>query len=274
MKNILATAAILILGAMLGVGCYLAYQHFLSKESSTTKPTITVKDEKSEKEGKTEFKHRLDMELAVTDAEKEFFAMMNNYFDAIDKAVEDKQQGRKTDFKEINLLGTKIGLWFVFNEDKIRKELMRKELLPLIEYYEQITKKYGIDKGLKENALIKTPKSKKEPAGLISGPSRSYTKSFYVKNGRTYDSIVVSDTYVYRTNNGKLKRVVKNASYAKVDLNDYLPPSENVADYNCTEIGEEEYKYLQGKNVYQCDTTIQNNKLKGWYHIRKWTETK
>ena len=44
------------------------------------------------------------MELAITDAEKEFFVMMNNYFDAIDKAVEDKQQGRKTDFKEINFL--------------------------------------------------------------------------------------------------------------------------------------------------------------------------
>ena len=193
-KKILATAAFLILGAVLGIGSYLAYQHFSSKESSTAKPTVTVKDKESEKESKTVFKHRLDMELAVTDTEKEFFAMMNNYFDAIDKAVEDKQQGRKTDFKEINLLGTKIGLWLVFNEDKIRKELMRKELLPLIEYYEQITKKYGIDEGLKENALIKTPKPKKEPTGLVYGPSRSYTKSFYVKNGRTYDSYVISDT--------------------------------------------------------------------------------
>ena len=99
MKKILVTAAILILGAMLGVGCYLAYQHFQSKESDTIKTLATVK----EKEPETKSKHRLDMELAVTDAEKEFFAMMNNYFDAIDKAVDDKQQGRKTDFKEINL---------------------------------------------------------------------------------------------------------------------------------------------------------------------------
>lgn len=104
MKKILATAAFLILGAVLGIGSYLAYQHFSSKESDTTKPTVTVKHKDGEKESKTVFKHRLDMELAITDAEKEFFVMMNNYFDAIDKAVEDKQQGRKTDFKEINFL--------------------------------------------------------------------------------------------------------------------------------------------------------------------------
>ena len=272
MKKILVIAAILILGAVLGVGSYLTYQHFSSKESGTTKPTATVKDKESEKESKTVFKHRLDMELAVTDAEKEFFVMMNNYFDAIDKAVEDKQQGRKTDFKEMNLSEAKIGVWLLFNEDKIRKELMRKELLPLIEYYEQITKMYGIDKGLKENALIKAPKPKKEPAGLVYGPSRSYKKSFYIKNGRTYDSYVISDTYIYRTNNGEKKRVVKNTSYEKVDLNDYFNPEE--ADWNCTGLSDEEYKYLQSKNVYQCDTTIQNNNLKGWYHIRKWTETK
>ena len=214
------------------------------------------------------------MKLAVTDAEKDFFAMMNNYFDEIDKAVEDKLQGRKTDYEELNLLKIRIAFYLLFNEGKIRKELMREQLLPVIEYYERITKKYGIDNDLKENALIKTPKLKKEPAGLVYGPSRSYYKSFCIKNGRTYDSTVVSDTYIYRTNNGKLKRVVKNASYAKVDLNDYLPPCENVADYNCTEIGDEEYKYLQSKNVYLCDTTIQNKELKGWYHIRKWTETK
>ena len=265
MKKILVTAAILILGAVLGVGCYLAYQHFQSKEGDPIKTLATVK----EKEPETASKHRLNMKLAVTDAEKEFFAMMNNYFDSIDKAVSDKKQGRKTDFKEINLLEAKIAFYLLFNEDKIRKELMRKELLPLAEYYEQITKKYGIDKGLKENALIKTPKPKKEPAGLISGPNRSYTTNMQFKNGRTYDTFVISDTYIYRTNNGENKRVVKSTSYEKVDLNDYLPPCENVADYNCTEIGEEECKYLQSKNVYLCDTTIQNNKLRGWYHISK-----
>lgn len=263
MKKILTTAAILILGAILGVGCYLAYQHFQSKESGTIKTLATVK----EKEPETESKRRLDMELAVTDAEKEFFAMMNNYFDAIDKAVDDKQQGRKTDFKEINLLETKIGLWFVFNEDKIRKELMRKELLPLTEYYEQITKKYGIDKGLKENALIKTSKPKKESSDLVSGPHHSCTTSFYVKNGIRHDSIVICDTYLYET-----KMVAKKTSYVKVDLNDYFNPEE--ADWNCTGLNNEEWEYLHSKNVFRCDTTICNQKLNGWYHINKWTETK
>ena len=187
MKKILVTVAILILGAMLGIGCYLAYQHFQSKESDAIKTLATAKG----KEHKTASKHRLNMKLAVTDAEKEFFAMMNNYFDAIDKAVEDKQQGRKTDFKEMNLSEAKIGVWLLFNEDKIRKELMRKELLPLVEYYEQITKKYGIDKGLKENALIKIPEQKKNMLGLIAGPYHNCMTSFYVKNGIRYDSIVI-----------------------------------------------------------------------------------
>lgn len=268
MKKILVTAAILILGTMLGIGCYLAYQHFQHEESSPIKTLATVK----EKELETKSKHRLDMELAVTDAEKEFFAMMNNYFDVIDKAVDDKQQGRKTDFKEINLLETKIGLWFVFNEDKIRKELMRKELLPLIEYYEQITKKYGIDKGLKENALIKAPKSKKKSSGLIAGPYQSCASSFQVKNGRTYDTYVINDTYIYRTNNGATKRVVKKTSYEKVDLNDYFNPEE--ADWNCTGLNDEEWEYLHSRKVFRCDTIICNQKLNGWYRINKWTETK
>ena len=259
---------------MLGVGCYLAYQHFQSKESDAIKTLATVK----EKEPETTSKHRLDMELAVTDAEKEFFAMMNNYFDAIDKAVDDKQQGRKTDFKEINLLETKIGLWFVFNEDKIRKELMRKELFPLIDYYIPIMEKYGISNKLKENvnmkekAQTKTPRPKKKSSELISGPSRSCSKSIYFKNGRTYDSFVISDAYIYETNDGKTKRVVKSTSYEKVDLNDYFNPEE--ADWNATELSDEECKYLQSKNVYLCDTTIMNTELKGWYQIKKCTETK
>ena len=262
MKKILVTVAILILGAMLGIGCYLAYQHFQSKESDAIKTLATAKG----KEHKTASKHRLNMKLAVTDAEKEFFAMMNNYFDAIDKAVEDKQQGRKTDFKEMNLSEAKIGVWLLFNEDKIRKELMRKELLPLVEYYEQITKKYGIDKGLKENALIKIPEQKKNMLGLIAGPYHNCMTSFYVKNGIRYDSIVFSDTYIYET-----KIVVRKTSYVKVDLNDYFDPEE--ADWNYTELNDSEWEYLRNKNIFFCDTTIGNNELKGWYYINRWMET-
>lgn len=262
MKKILAIVAIMILGAMLGVGCYLAYQHFMSIENDP-KTLATVKKKEQEKKNK----HRLDMELAVTDAEKEFFAMMNNYFDAIDKAVEDKQQGRKTDFKKINLLEAKIGVWFLFNEDKMRKELMREQLLPLIEYYERITKEYGIDNALKENALIKIPEQKKNTSGLISGPHHSCIKSMYVKNGNVYDSIVVCDTYIYET-----KIVTKNTSYTKVDLNDYFDPEE--ADWNYTGLNDEEWEYLRSKDVFRCDTTIQNKEFKGWYRINKWTETK
>ena len=259
MKTFLISIVILILGATLGVCCYSAYQHFQTKADKSVKTAITVE--------KRTGKHRLDMKLAVTDAEKDFFAMMNNYFDALDKAVDDKRQGRKTNFKKINFLEAKIGLWFLFNEDKIRKELMRKELLPLVEYYEQITKKYGIEKDLRENAFIKIPKQKKKTSGLISGPYRSCSKSIWVENGRTYDSIVFCDTYIYET-----KRIVKSTSYVKVDLNDYFNPEE--ADWNATELYDEDIEYLRSKNVEHCDTTIQNNKLKGWYRITKWTETK
>lgn len=182
MKTFLISIVILILGATLGVCCYSAYQHFQTKADKSVKTAITVE--------KRTGKHILDMKLAVTDAEKDFFAMMNNYFDALDKAVDDKRQGRKTNFEKIIFLEAKIGLWFLFNEDKIRKELMRKELLPLVEYYEQITKKYGIEKDLRENALIKIPKQKKKTSGLISGPYRNCSKSIWIENGRTYDSIV------------------------------------------------------------------------------------
>ena len=118
-----------------------------------------------------------------------------------------------------------------------------------------------------ENALIKIPKQKKKTSGLISVPYRSCSKSIWVENGRTYDSIVFCDSYIYET-----KRIVKSASYVKVDLNDYFNPEE--ADWNATELYDEDIEYLRSKNVEHCDTTIQNNKLKGWYHITKWTETK
>lgn len=144
---------------------------------------------------------------------------------------------------------------------------MRKKLLPLVEYYEQITKKYGIDKNLKENALIKAPKPKKKSLGLISGPHHSCTTSFYVKNGIRHDSIVICDTYLYET-----KMVAKKTSYVKVDLNDYFNPEE--ADWNCTGLNDEEWEYLNSKNVFRCDTTICNQKLNGWYRINRWTETK
>ena len=270
MKKILVIAAILILGAVLGVGSYLTYQHFSSKESSTTKPTATVKDKESEKESKTEFKHRLDMELAVTNAEKDFFAMMNNYFAMIDKAVEDKRQSGKVEkqsYERINLLSAKIAFFLLLHEDELQGELLKKELLPLIEYYERITKKYGINKGLKENALIKTTKPKKEPTGLISGPIRSYTTSMQFKHGHTYETYDIHDTYIYRTNNGETKRVVKSTSYEKVDLNDYFGPTK--ADWNYTELSADELEYLRNKNIIHCDTIIDDYKLKGWYHISK-----
>lgn len=194
MRKILVAAVIFVLGAMLGVGCYLAYQQFHTKGSDPIKTSVTVKEQ--------EDKHRLDMELAVTDAEKEFFAMMNNYFDAIDKAVEYKREGQKTDFNEINFLEIKIAFYLLFNEDKIRKELMREQLLPLMNYYTPIMEKYGINNGLKDNALIKKPK--KKLSGLISEPHQSVMKSTYFKNGGFHDSIVICTTYIYAT-----KRVIK-----------------------------------------------------------------
>ena len=257
MKKFFVTAAVLILGAAIGIGGYLLYQHLSDDNNKVEEHTPKV------------VKYRLDMKLAETDAEKEFFAMMNNYYDAIDKAVEDKHQGQETDFKELNLIETKIGLYFLFNEDKIRKDLLRKELLPIIEHYEPIMKEYGIKSEVKslstKSHSTKVPKTKSNPSGLISGPHQSYTKSSYVKNGEVYDSIVIRNTYLYET-----KKVIKNTSYVKVDLNDYFDPTE--ADWNYTGLSDEELKYLHSKNVIYCDTVITNQTFKGWYRITNWTE--
>ena len=177
MKKFFVTAAVLILGAAIGIGGYLLYQHLSDDNNKVEEHTPKV------------VKYRLDMKLAETDAEKEFFAMMNNYYDAIDKAVEDKHQGQETDFKELNLIVTKIGLYFLFNEDKIRKDLLRKELLPIIEHYEPIMKEYGIKSEVKslstKSHSTKVPKTKSNPSGLISGPHKSYTKSSYVNVSST-----------------------------------------------------------------------------------------
>lgn len=112
----------------------------------------------------------------------------------------------------------------------------------------------------------KAPDSKNNPSSLISGPHRSYYKSSYFKNGKFHDSIVISDSYLYET-----KRVIKSTSYAKVDLNDYFNPEE--ADWNYTELSNDEWEYLRSRNVFPCDTTISNYEFKGWYRINKWTET-
>lgn len=112
----------------------------------------------------------------------------------------------------------------------------------------------------------KAPDSKNNPSGLISGPYHSYYQSSYSKNGKMYDSIVISDTYLYEN-----KRVTKSTSYAKVDLNDYFNPEE--ADWNATELYDEDIEYLRSKNVEHCDTVVQRKRFVGWYRINKWTET-
>ena len=132
------------------------------------------------------------------------------------------------------------------------------------DYIHQKMQKEG--KATAKTHSIKASKSKNNPSGLISGPHQSYYKSSYFKNGKMHDSIVISNTYFYET-----KRVIKSTSYVKVDLNDYFNPEE--ADWNRTELSDDEWEYLRSKNVFHCDTTIQNNKLKGWYHISMWTET-
>ena len=58
-----------------------------------------------------------------------------------------------------------------------------------------------------------------------------------------HDSIVISNTYFYET-----KRVIKSTSYVKVDLNDYFNPEE--ADWNRTELSDDEWEYLRSKNVF------------------------
>lgn len=142
MRSILSIAAILISGAILGIGGCLAYQHFSGRGNEPSNPIVAVKENE----------HRLNMELAKTDREREFIVLVNNYFDAIDKAVEDKLQGVETDFTTIDYLDSIITLSL---SDKllvlqIRIELIRDNLLPLLDYYAPIIEKYGIANNFKE----------------------------------------------------------------------------------------------------------------------------
>lgn len=73
--------------------------------------------------------------------------------------------------------------------------------------------------------------------------------------------------YLYDT-----ETVRKYNIYVTADLNDYLPSSENVADWNCTDITEKEEALLKKQGVMFCDTTIRDKRIAGWYKVSHYTE--
>lgn len=98
---------------------------------------------------------------------------------------------------------------------------------------------------------------------LLIEPSISISEAKrYLGNGKLSDSISICTTYLYDT-----KVVKKYKTYVTADLNDYLPPDDNVADWNCTEITEKEEALLNKQGVMICDTVIVDAKVVGWYKV-------
>ena len=103
---------------------------------------------------------------------------------------------------------------------------------------------------------------------LLLEPQISISESkTYLGNGKFSDSISVSTIYLYDT-----EIVRKSNIYVTADLNDYLPSSENVADWNYTDITEKEKVLLKKQRVMFCDTTVKNKRIVGWYKVSHYTE--
>lgn len=103
---------------------------------------------------------------------------------------------------------------------------------------------------------------------LLLEPQISISESkTYLGNGKFSDSISVCTTYLYNT-----EIVRKYNVYITADLNNYLPSSENVADWNYTDITEKEEALLKKRGVMFCDTTIRDKRIAGWYKVSHYTE--
>ncbi len=103
---------------------------------------------------------------------------------------------------------------------------------------------------------------------LLLEPQISISESkTYLGNGKFSDSISVCTTYLYDT-----EIVRKYNIYVTADLNNYLPSSENVADWNYTDITEKEEALLKKQGVMFCDTTVIDKRIAGWYKVSHYTE--
>lgn len=67
------------------------------------------------------------------------------------------------------------------------------------------------------------------------------------------------------------KTVFKSIEFEPADLNDYFNPEE--ADWNATELYDEDIEYLRSKNVEYCDTVVQGKQFVGWYVVIRDTKT-
>ena len=103
---------------------------------------------------------------------------------------------------------------------------------------------------------------------LLLKPQTSISEAkTYLGNGKFSDSISVCTMYLYGT-----EIVRKYSIYVTADLNDYLPSSEKVSDWNYTDITEKEEVLLKKQEVMFCDTTVIDKKIVGWYKVSRYTE--
>ncbi len=103
---------------------------------------------------------------------------------------------------------------------------------------------------------------------LLLEPQTSISEvKTYLGYGKFSDSISVCTMYLYDT-----EIVRKYDIYVIADLNNYLPDSENIADWNNTEINDEEELLLKKQGVILCDTNINGVKISGWYKVYHYSE--
>lgn len=84
--------------------------------------------------------------------------------------------------------------------------------------------------------------------------------------GKIYTTYEYFDYYFYSG-----KTIIKSIKFKKADLNDYFNPEE--ADWNATELYDDDIEYLRSKNVEHCDTVVQGKRFVGWYVVIRDTKT-
>jgi len=104
---------------------------------------------------------------------------------------------------------------------------------------------------------------------LLEPQSSVSVMKMYLGNGKFSDSISICTTFLYDT-----QVVKKYKTYITADLNNYLPINENVADWNCTKISQEDEELLKKQGIIFCDTVINDTKFANWYKVSFHSVTK
>lgn len=152
------------------------------------------------------------------------------------------------------------------DEELTQKVLQDMKTEQVHEHREQANKVYkdnsntfssGIEKN--QNA-IKHKHSHKQAEESKPYVSHSSSSTIRFVKGKEKRTDTFTTTYLYSD-----KIVHKSIEFTPADLNDYFDAEE--ADWNYTEISDEEIEYLRSKNVFLCDTIINGTRFAGWYLI-------